>query len=77
MVMVGLVKAEFGIDPAATVSEGVVVEFETVGTSHEGHDSDGAVKRVTVPVPPPDPPAAFAGIGPIEPKLVTTEYPKT
>ena len=46
-----------GDDPAATfasvmleatASDGVLVEFVTVGTSQEGHDPDGAENDVTV-----------------------------
>jgi len=52
-VKVEFCKAEFGIAPAVTVSEGVVVEFDTEGTNQVGHDPDGAEKLVTVPVPEP------------------------
>lgn len=51
----GLARAEFGIALAATAREGVVVELVTVGTSHDGHDPEGAKKLVTVPLPPPPP----------------------
>ncbi len=44
--------ADKGMVPAATVSDGVVVEPVMEGTSHEGHDADGAEKLVT-PVPEP------------------------
>ena len=43
--------AVFGIALAATVSDGVVVEFVMVGTSHMGHEADGAETLVTVPEP--------------------------
>lgn len=44
--------AELGIALAATAREGVVVEVVTVGTSHVGHDPEGAANEVTVPPPP-------------------------
>jgi hypothetical protein len=40
-----------GIALAATVKLGVEVELVTVGTSHEGHEPEGAAKDVTVPEP--------------------------
>ena len=46
-----LASAELGMAPAATDKLGVDVEFVTVGTNHVGHDPEGAVKDVTVPVP--------------------------
>jgi hypothetical protein len=54
----------FGIALAATASEGVVVEFVTVGTNHVGQLPEGAAKEFTVPPPPPeivqDPPTGHA-----------------
>jgi hypothetical protein len=52
-VVAALARAEFGIALAATARLGVVVEFVTVGTSHVGHEPEGAAKEVTVPEPPP------------------------
>jgi hypothetical protein len=34
---------------AATASDGVLVEFVTVGTNHVGHEPEGAAKLVKLP----------------------------
>jgi hypothetical protein len=50
--LVPFARAERGICPAVTAREGVVVELLTEGTSHVGHEADGAAKEVTVPAAP-------------------------
>ena len=50
-VVAALASAEFGMALAATAKDGVVVELVTVGTSHVGHDPEGAANDVTVPMP--------------------------
>ena len=46
-----LASALFGIELAATVRDGVVDPFVTVGTSQEGQLAEGAANDVTVPLP--------------------------
>jgi hypothetical protein len=50
-----LARAALGIAEAATAREGVVVELVTVGTNHDGHEPEGAMKFVTEPPPEPEP----------------------
>jgi hypothetical protein len=67
-------RAALGMGEAATASEGVVVGFVTVGTSHVGHDPLGAANEVTVPLPPPLVPPTVKGYGPNVPAEVVTTY---
>ena len=57
--------AELGIALAATASDGVVVEFVTVGTNHVGQEAEGAAKEVTVPDP-----LAYCGMLSVPPEKV-------
>jgi hypothetical protein len=50
-VVEGNASAPVGIAEAETVSEGVEVEFVTIGTSQYGQLPEGAAKFVTVPLP--------------------------
>ena len=50
-VVEGFANALFGIADADTESDGVEVEFATVGTSHVGQEAEGVAKLITVPVP--------------------------
>jgi hypothetical protein len=47
-----------GVYAAATARLGVVAALVTVGTSHEGHEAEGAAKLVNPP--PPKVPATYA-----------------
>jgi hypothetical protein len=55
-VVAELARAALGIGLAATARDGLVVEAETVGTNHVGHEAEGAEKDATLPPPPPPPP---------------------